>query len=479
MRKIWVYRFVMRSYKHALEVKPENVLSYCNFLRAKMKRFFQWSMRPLLLVGLFCVVIGSSVLMVILFMKPEVKRPDLVGERIRVPIMSIESGGEATIPGVVGNKGVEEKPLEGGMSEEEKPMVSKPPEPSMMISRRGLDERVVVIDGIKIREDEKTQAGERRSKDKVFGQEIVVEDIKIKEKIPRKISLRKEPSASEIQGKSAREISQSQSITRDTVELKRKRGPIKATPTKTPKTKEKRVGFMLTKEMGEGKRVRKVEDKIAKKDMVGDKKAISPVGASSPLVKSGTAITAQKSVPQLNQLKHTHDLKDTKALNEYDAPSDLKDKSLSIAHFPMESNLSIQAEEKIVQSKRPSLIPTEEEVKQIFADYVERYTQKDIDGFLSLFSPKAVQNLREGFDEIRGIYSDFFDKSQELQYNIEDMRIQIYQNTVHVIARYEVEQISKRGGRRGIWRGDIRWILVRENGDLKISSLDYRHQKSP
>jgi ketosteroid isomerase-like protein len=479
MRKIWAYRFVMRLYKHALEVKPENVLSYCNSLRAKMKRFLQWSMRPLLLVGIICVVFGVLILAVTFFMKPEVKRPQIVAQRVRLPIVSIKRGEEPTIPGVVGNKGVEKKLLEGSMPEEEKPILSKGPESSMMISRRGLDEKVVIIGGIKIKEDEKTQGGERRSKDKVFGKEIVVGDIKLKEKIPRTISLRKEPTASEIQEKSVKESSQSQPITSDTVKLAQERRPIEATLTKTPKTKEKRVGFMLNKEMGEGKRARKLEEIIPKKDMVGDKKAISPIGASSPLVKSGTAITAQKSVPQPNQLKHTHDLKDTKSLTEYDAPSDLKDKSISGAHFSIDSNSSIEAEEKIVQSKPPSLIPTEEEVKQLFANYVERYTQKDIDGFLSLFSPKAVQNQRDGFDEIRKIYSDFFDKSQELQYNIEDMRIQIYQNTVYVIARYEVEQILKRGGKRGIWRGDIRWIVVRENGDLKIRSLDYRHQKSP
>ena len=125
---------------------------------------------------------------------------------------------------------------------------------------------------------------------------------------------------------------------------------------------------------------------------------------------------------------------------------------------------------------------TKEEVRQFFGNYVEQYTQRDIDGFLSQFSLKALQNGRDGFDRIRKIYSDFFDQSEELRYHIDDMRMQIYQNTVHVIARYKVDQILKKEGKRGTWRGDIHWILVRENGALKVRYLDYRHyrpQKSP
>jgi hypothetical protein len=36
-----------------------------------------------------------------------------------------------------------------------------------------------------------------------------------------------------------------------------------------------------------------------------------------------------------------------------------------------------------------------------------------------------------------------------------------------------VEQILKKGGKRGIWRGDIRWIIVRENGALRILRPKY------
>ncbi len=103
----------------------------------------------------------------------------------------------------------------------------------------------------------------------------------------------------------------------------------------------------------------------------------------------------------------------------------------------------------------------------------------DIDGFLSLFSPKVVQNGTDGFEEIKTIYSEFFDQSQNLRYRIEDSRIEIYQNAVEVQARYEIDQTLKGRQKAKLWRGYIRWILLRENGELKIRFLDFRPLESP
>jgi len=85
------------------------------------------SRRPLLLVGLLCVVFASLILIVVLFTKPEVKRPQFVEERVRLPMKSIEKEGEPRIPGVVEEEGMAGKPLEGGILEEEKPIVSESP----------------------------------------------------------------------------------------------------------------------------------------------------------------------------------------------------------------------------------------------------------------------------------------------------------------------------------------------------------------
>jgi Flp pilus assembly protein TadD len=129
--------------------------------------------------------------------------------------------------------------------------------------------------------------------------------------------------------------------------------------------------------------------------------------------------------------------------------------------------------------KKISSIAEEEEVRQFLEHYRERYSRKDLEGFLSLFSPKAVQNQGDGFEEIKKIYSTFFDKSQELRFHMDDTRIDISQDAAKVRARYEVDQVLKKRRKKKVWKGDIQWILVREDGALRISSLDYRRQKSP
>jgi len=124
-------------------------------------------------------------------------------------------------------------------------------------------------------------------------------------------------------------------------------------------------------------------------------------------------------------------------------------------------------------------VANEEEVRQFLANYIDRYVRKDINGFLSLFSSKAIQNQKDGFEEIRNIYAKFFDQSRELRYHMEGMKIEIYQNSVEVRARYRLDQIFKKRGEEKIWKGNIRWVLVKGNGVLRIITLDYQNDKSP
>jgi ketosteroid isomerase-like protein len=125
------------------------------------------------------------------------------------------------------------------------------------------------------------------------------------------------------------------------------------------------------------------------------------------------------------------------------------------------------------------LIATEQEVRQFFDKYVERYTKMDTEGFLSLFSLKARQNQKDGLPEIRMIYADLFNRSQSLQISVEDMKIEIYQNAVETKARYSVSQVSKEGGEKRVWKGDVRWVLAKEEGKLAIISIDYRYSMPP
>lgn len=155
----------------------------------------------------------------------------------------------------------------------------------------------------------------------------------------------------------------------------------------------------------------------------------------------------------------------TKAI-EIKQPSALSDKQSGVAEEETKENF------KVFQ------FAEEEEVAQFFEKYIKWYTQKDLKGFLSLFSSKAIQNQKDEFDEIRKAYMKFFDQSQYLQYQLRDLKINIHPNRVEAEGYYEIDQTLKKKGDRKSWKGSIRWTLVRENGALKILCLDYKHEKS-
>jgi len=141
----------------------------------------------------------------------------------------------------------------------------------------------------------------------------------------------------------------------------------------------------------------------------------------------------------------------------------------------------------LAQAQSPSATPSgplsptgirEEEVRDFFARYIDRYVRKDSEGFLSSFSGKAVQNQKEGIAEIRRSYATFFDQSHELKYQIQEPKIEIYENGAEMKGRYEIVQILRRNGEKRSWTGTASWFLIKEDGALKILYLNYQHQKS-
>jgi hypothetical protein len=135
-------------------------------------------------------------------------------------------------------------------------------------------------------------------------------------------------------------------------------------------------------------------------------------------------------------------------------------------------------ETKLADHSNPPLAASEEEVRAFFGNYAMIYNQKNIEGFLSFFSPRAVQNQTDKFEEIKRIYTRFFRQSSELSYQIEGLKIEVYENGAEAKAQFQVEQVLRAGGEIKVWKGSIRWVLHKENGALRIISLDYQNQKS-
>jgi len=132
-----------------------------------------------------------------------------------------------------------------------------------------------------------------------------------------------------------------------------------------------------------------------------------------------------------------------------------------------------------IKTEEEKRVANEEEVRQFFSSYIDQYHRKDVDGFLSFFSSRAVQNQKDGLKGIKNIYTKFFGESQELRYHLEGMKIEIYENAVEVKARFKLDQTLKKRAEERVWTGTIHWVLVKEDGALKIISLNYQNQKSP
>jgi curved DNA-binding protein CbpA len=198
-----------------------------------------------------------------------------------------------------------------------------------------------------------------------------------------------------------------------------------------------------------------------------------PVETLFPTVRSESSTKSPRPLAS-SDLGHARPVEKQKPIN-ISEPS----KKMPVVHSVPDSSASPKKDDRSLVAKLPPPIATQEEVKKLFNHYVERYNKKDIQGFLSLFSSKAIQNQKDELERIRRIYENFFHQSLELRYSVEDMKVEVYQNSVEVKARYEVDQISRIDGEKKIWKGRIQWMLVKEEGALRIISLNYRHDSTP
>ena len=201
--------------------------------------------------------------------------------------------------------------------------------------------------------------------------------------------------------------------------------------------------------------------------------AIKTVEPSLPTVQSESSAKSP-ATPAPTQLSRPRPVEKRKPTNV----SELS-KKIPAVHSVSDSSASVKKEDPSPVSRLPLSVATEEEVRKFFNHYIERYNKRDTQGFLFLFSPKAIQNQKDGLEGIQRIYENFFYQSVELRYSVEDMKVEIYQNAVEVKARYEVDQILRIDGEKKIWKGRIQWMLVREDGVLKIISVNYKHDSTP
>lgn len=154
-----------------------------------------------------------------------------------------------------------------------------------------------------------------------------------------------------------------------------------------------------------------------------------------------------------------------------EAPVTGEEPTIGLALRAALSSEALQAAE--IEPSPPASPLSDEEVRRFLDRYIDHYVRKDLEGFLSLFSPKAIQNGREELARIKEVYGRFFERSERLTYKLDDIKIAIHRNASEVKGRYQVNQKLKDRPEEKIWRGDILWKLEREEGALRIFALDY------
>jgi hypothetical protein len=118
-------------------------------------------------------------------------------------------------------------------------------------------------------------------------------------------------------------------------------------------------------------------------------------------------------------------------------------------------------------------VVTETEARRFIDEYVAQYIKMDIDAFMTFFSKRAIENRMLTYADIREIYRKTFENSESLQYDLEIYTMQTYKESTAVRGRYEVTQNFKRSPFKKVYKGNIQWELIREDGVLKIKEINY------
>jgi len=116
---------------------------------------------------------------------------------------------------------------------------------------------------------------------------------------------------------------------------------------------------------------------------------------------------------------------------------------------------------------------TETEARRFIDEYVDQYIKMDIDAFMVLFSKRAIENRMLTYADIRDLYQMTFDNSESLKYDLDVFTIHIYKEGAAVVGRYEVIQALKGSPYKKVYKGNIQWELIREDGVLRIKEINY------
>ncbi len=176
--------------------------------------------------------------------------------------------------------------------------------------------------------------------------------------------------------------------------------------------------------------------------------------------------------------------------NKYDVPNGyiqiVDVREFTATGIIRESDKEVQAGDRIgplpeqkissgpVIIQRPVVVPSiviPDDVNFFINQYISAYESGDIDRLMSLYSKSAIENGILYYDDIRRAYEKNF-RSGHFIYTLRKPQAQGIDGQIMLTGLYTVT--TMRGDAIiSITQGNIKWILVRENGMLKIIRVDY------
>jgi hypothetical protein len=118
-----------------------------------------------------------------------------------------------------------------------------------------------------------------------------------------------------------------------------------------------------------------------------------------------------------------------------------------------------------------------EEAHQFINEYIARFMKLDLDAYMALFSKKAVENRMLPYADIREAYRRTIALSHSISYQVKIYSVQPFTQSTLISGRYEIIQSLKKGGAQRVFKGNIQWELIRENGSLKIREVNYGRKR--
>jgi ketosteroid isomerase-like protein len=111
-----------------------------------------------------------------------------------------------------------------------------------------------------------------------------------------------------------------------------------------------------------------------------------------------------------------------------------------------------------------------EEVRVFIILYILAYEKGDIDGFMNFYSKAAIENNMMNYEDIRNAYQKNFSRAI-YKYGMSNVQLQKTGDDIIVTSQYMVHRIND--SKATPIQGNMRWVLSREDGALKIVKADY------